>query len=109
MSVTVPLDIPIETRETTISIDELNKIWFENSTDKETPWQVVILDDDVTPMNYVVHVFMKHFGLEMSYAVKKMMQVHVEGRSILARGAWEEMLEHRDAMIGYGLRSQVEQ
>lgn len=74
----------------------------------DTPYTIVILDDDVTTMDYVVAVFVRHFKLELEVAVKKMYEVHNEGRSVLDSGTYDEMKAHHEAMMAYKLRSKIE-
>jgi len=45
-------------------------------------YQVVMLNDDYTPMEFVVHVLQKFFGKNEEEAVRIMLQVHHEGRGI---------------------------
>lgn len=74
----------------------------------EDLYVIKILDDDVTPMDLVVMVFIVHFKLEPEAAVTLMLQVHNEGSAILDSGSEEEMLAHHEAMRHYKLRSKVE-
>lgn len=45
-------------------------------------WQVVLLNDDFTPMDFVVMVLQTFFGLENESATRVMLKVHTEGRGI---------------------------
>lgn len=49
-------------------------------------WRVVVLNDPVNLMNYVVMVFRKVLGFEESRAVRHMREVHEKGRSIVWSG-----------------------
>ena len=49
-------------------------------------WNVVVLNDPVNLMSYVVSVFRKVFGFSSEKARKHMMEVHREGRSVLWKG-----------------------
>lgn len=44
-------------------------------------YQVVLLNDDYTPMEFVVHVLQKFFRLPHESAVQLMMEVHTHGRA----------------------------
>lgn len=46
-------------------------------------WQIVMLNDDFTPMDFVVNVLLGIFNLSLEEAVQRMMQVHHEGRAIV--------------------------
>lgn len=62
----------------------------ESQTALSTPWQVVVLDDPVNLMAYVVLVFRKVFGFATPKATRHMLEVHEKGRSILWQGAREQ-------------------
>jgi len=59
----------------------------------EGPWRVVVLNDPVNLMSYVVLVFRKVFGFSETTARKHMTQVHEDGRSIVWCGL-REQAEH---------------
>lgn len=45
-------------------------------------WQVVLLNDDYTPMEFVVLVLQRFFSIEHDQAVQVMLKVHHEGRGV---------------------------
>ena len=47
------------------------------------PWKVVVMNDPVNLMSYVVMVFKKVFGFDEVRARKHMLEVHENGRSIV--------------------------
>ena len=49
-------------------------------------WRVVVLNDPVNLMNYVVMVFRKVFGFDETRAIKHMREVHEKGRSVVWSG-----------------------
>ncbi len=53
-------------------------------------WRVVVLNDPVNLMSYVVMVFRKVFGFDDATARKHMMEVHEQGRSIVWTGLREK-------------------
>jgi ATP-dependent Clp protease adaptor protein ClpS len=53
------------------------------------PWRVVVLNDPVNSMSYVVLVFRKVFGFEENLARRHMLEVHEQGRSVLWAGLRE--------------------
>jgi ATP-dependent Clp protease adaptor protein ClpS len=57
------------------------------------PWKVVVLNDPVNLMSYVVLVFRKVFGFNENTARKHMLEVHEQGRSIVWCGL-REQAEH---------------
>lgn len=58
--------------------------------DHDRPWNVVVWNDPVTLMSYVVYVLRKLFGFSEQTATKLMMQVHEEGRAIVSSGTRDE-------------------
>jgi ATP-dependent Clp protease adaptor protein ClpS len=58
-------------------------------------WRVVVLNDPVNLMSYVVLVFKKVFGFNESTARKHMMEVHEEGRSVV----WVGLREKAEAYV----------
>ncbi|HEY4247689.1 MAG TPA: ATP-dependent Clp protease adaptor ClpS [Lacunisphaera sp.] len=53
-------------------------------------WMVVVLDDPVNLMSYVVMVFKKVFGFDEMTARKHMLEVHEQGRSVVWAGVREQ-------------------
>jgi ATP-dependent Clp protease adaptor protein ClpS len=53
-------------------------------------WQVVVWNDPVNLMSYVVWVFRKLFGHPEPEATRLMLQVHHEGRAIVSSGPLEK-------------------
>jgi len=53
-------------------------------------WQVVVWNDPVNLMSYVVWVFRKLFGHPEAEATRLMLQVHHEGRAIVSSGPLEK-------------------
>ncbi len=68
-----------------------------------TPWSTVVWNDPVNLMSYVSYVFRTYFGFSESDADRLMLQVHNDGRAIVATGSREEMERHVEAMHGFGL------
>ena len=45
-------------------------------------YQVVLLNDDYTPMDFVIVVLQKYFGMDRERATRVMLQVHREGMGV---------------------------
>jgi len=58
-------------------------------------WRVVVLNDPVSLMSYVVLVFKKVFGFDEQTARRKMLEVHEQGRSIV----WSGLREKAEAYV----------
>ena len=52
-------------------------------------WRVVVLNDPVNLMSYVVLVFKKIFGFDETTARRHMLEVHERGRSVVWAGLRE--------------------
>jgi ATP-dependent Clp protease adaptor protein ClpS len=61
----------------------------ESEVQLDAVWRVVVLNDPVNLMSYVVLVFMKIFGFDEVKARKHMLEVHELGRSVLWSGPRE--------------------
>lgn len=59
-------------------------------------------------MQYVTHVFMKVFGWERKKAEKHMLEVHEQGRSVLAREGAEKAEHYVHQLQNYGLQATME-
>jgi ATP-dependent Clp protease adaptor protein ClpS len=82
-------------------IDESTRVREAISLDR--PWVTVVWDDPVNLMSYVAYVFRSYFGVPAAEAERLMLQVHNNGRAIVATGDRESMERHVEAMHGYGL------
>ncbi|WP_435749321.1 ATP-dependent Clp protease adapter ClpS [Microbacterium sp. PMB16] len=71
------------------------------------PWQVVVWNDPVNLMSYVVRVFRTYFGYSVDRATALMLAVHHDGHAIVATGPRETMEVHAQAMHDYGLWATV--
>ena len=68
-----------------------------SATEVAEEWRVVVLNDPVNLMSYVVLVFKRVFGFDNARARKHMLEVHERGRSVVWSGAREpaEAYVHR--------------
>jgi ATP-dependent Clp protease adaptor protein ClpS len=73
----------------------------------DVPWVTVVWNDPVNLMSYVSYVFRSYFGYARAEAERLMLQVHNNGRAVVATGPREEMERHVEAMHDYGLWATV--
>jgi ATP-dependent Clp protease adaptor protein ClpS len=73
----------------------------------EESWRTIVWDDPVNLMTYVSYVFRSYFGYPRDEAERLMLQVHTEGRAVVATGNREAMERHVQAMHAYGLQATV--
>jgi len=77
--------------------------------DLDRPWNVVVWNDPVNLMTYVVYVFRKLFGFPKEKATRLMLQVHNEGRAIVSSGPRETMEMDCFRLHRHGLWATMEQ
>lgn len=68
-----------------------------------SPWVTIVWNDPVNLMSYVTYVFRTYFGMSAAEAQRRMLQVHNDGRAVVATGNREQMERHVQAMHDYGL------
>ena len=70
--------------------ETITKTETKEETSLESPWRVIVLNDPVNLMNYVVMVFKRVLGFDDSKAIKHMREVHEKGRSVVWTGEREK-------------------
>ena len=76
---------------------------LRNAVSLDRPWITIVWDDPVNLMSYVAYVFRSYFGVSADQAERLMLQVHNNGKAVVATGNREAMERHVEAMHGYGL------
>ena len=87
---------------------ELDQPATDDLTFVDQPWVTVVWNDPVNLMSYVSYVFSTYFGYSRKKAEKLMLEVHNDGRSVVASGSREEMERDVQAMHDYGLWATIE-
>ena len=90
---TKPLDAPV----------------VESDLTTDLPWQVIVWNDPVNLMDYVVFVLRKLFGHTLEEATRLMLAVHNEGRASVSQGPREQAEMDCYRLHQYGLWATVEQ
>ncbi|TAG28901.1 MAG: Clp protease ClpS [Verrucomicrobia bacterium] len=62
----------------------------ETTRAPQGPWRVIVLNDPVNSMSYVVLVFRRVFGFAEPRARRHMLEVHEQGRSVVWSGLREQ-------------------
>jgi len=62
----------------------------ESGTEPDRPWIVIVWNDPMNLMSYVVLVFQKLFGYPREKATELMMDVHHKGRAVVSSGTREK-------------------
>lgn len=76
--------------------------------DPDHPWVVIVWDDPVNLMDFVVYVFVQVFGFDREKATSLMLAVHNEGKAVVFTGMLEpaELAVYR--LHNYGLWATME-
>jgi ATP-dependent Clp protease adaptor protein ClpS len=74
----------------------------------EKSWNVIVWNDPVNLMTYVVFVFMKVLGFTKEKATKHMLQVHQQGKSLVATETREKAELYHHQIQAYGLTVTIE-
>jgi len=96
--------VPTETAPTeTVGEPELDE-----ATTTDRPWLVIVWNDPVNLMSYVVFVLQKLFGYSREKATRLMLQVHREGKAVVSDGNREKAEADVARLHGYGLWATME-
>lgn len=80
----------------------------EDDVRPDTPWVVVVWDDPVNLMSYVVMVFQKVFGYSREKATELMLDVHKKGKAAVSEGTREKVEVDVARLHSYGLWATME-
>jgi ATP-dependent Clp protease adaptor protein ClpS len=86
---------------------ELDEPELDDLVAVDRPWLTLVWNDPVNLMSYVTFVLQEYFGYSKEKATHLMLQVHNEGRAVVANGSREEMERDTAAMHRYGLWATV--
>ena len=79
-----------------------------SKSDLEPGWLVICWNDPVNLMTYVTHVFQVVFGWNRQKAEFHMMQVHNQGKSVVARTTMEKAEHYAHQLQKYTLHATME-
>ena len=89
---------PEEERESSVALDE----------DLDKLWMVVVWNDPVNLMSYVVYVLQRLFGYSLDKATQLMLEVHNDGKSIVKVTQQEKGERYVALLHSYGLQATLE-
>jgi ATP-dependent Clp protease adaptor protein ClpS len=92
-------EAPVEIRETE------EEDWHV----EDPPWIVIVWNDPINLMSYVTLVFRKLFGFTEAKATKLMLQVHEEGKAVVASGTREKCELDVSKLHAHGLWATMRQ
>ncbi len=80
----------------------------ETKTEIDRLWNVIVWNDPINLMSYVTFVFQKLFGYSLPTATKLMLEVHNDGRSIVAAAEREKAEYYVGRLHSFGLQATLE-
>src|SRR5262249_7119069 len=92
--------------ETLPDLDEKTEKKVKEAFEKN--WQVIVWNDPVNLMSYVVFVFMKVLVFTKEKATKHMLEVHHQGRSVVAPETREKAELYHQQIQAHGLKVTIE-
>src|SRR5437879_6406731 len=92
--------------ETLPELDEKTEEKVKEAFEKN--WNVIVWNDPVNLMSYVVFVFMKVLGFTKEKAAKHMQEVHRLGKSLVATESREKAELYHQQIQAHGLQVTLE-
>jgi ATP-dependent Clp protease adaptor protein ClpS len=77
-------------RMSTTAPVEVERPASDEDVTPDIPWIVIVWNDPINLMSYVVYVFQKLFGYPREKATKLMLDVHQKGRAVVSEGPREK-------------------
>ena len=87
---------------------EVEEREVEDVVGTDRPWIVIVWNDPVNLMSYVVYVFQKLFGYSREKATRLMLQVHHEGKAAVSEGTREKAESDVARLHAHGLWATME-
>ena len=88
---------------------EVTERFSETIEELARPWVVIVWNDPVNLMSYVVWVLQKLFGYSREKASKLMMQIHTDGKAVVAAGSRDEAERDVARLHAHGLWATMQQ
>jgi ATP-dependent Clp protease adaptor protein ClpS len=77
-----------------------------DKTKKPQPYRVLMLNDDYTPMEFVVHCLQRFFKMDLEQATRVMLHVHQKGVGICGTFTYEVAETKVSQVIDYARQNQ---
>ena len=97
---------PVMSIETLPEADEKTAEKVKDAFEKG--WSVIVWNDPVNLMSYVVFVFMRVLGFAREKATKHMLEVHRQGKSVVATETREKAEMYHQQIQSHGLKVTLE-
>jgi ATP-dependent Clp protease adaptor protein ClpS len=82
---------------------EVDEPIVEEDVTADRPWVVIVWNDPVNLMSYVVFVFQKLFGYSLEKATELMLDVHHKGKAAVSSGNREKAESDVSRLHAHGL------
>ncbi len=99
---------PLETMPETVPEETDREPDLEGGSSVDKPWLVIVWNDPVNLMSYVVYVLQKLFGYSREKATRLMLEVHHDGKAVVASGGREKAEADVARLHSYGLWATME-
>lgn len=90
---------------TTTAPERVDEPTTDRRTRRDRPWNVIVWNDPVTLMSYVVFVLRKLFGHDEQTATKLMLRIHNEGKAVVNSGPRERAESDVARLHAHGLQA----
>ena len=81
---------------------------LDESVGTDRPWLVIVWNDPVNLMSYVVYVLQKLFGYSREKATRLMLEVHHDGKAVVSDGNREKAEADVARLHAHGLWATME-
>lgn len=92
----------------TVAPEKVDQPDVDEVTTPDRPWVVVVWNDPINLMSYVVYVFQKLFGYSREKATKLMLDVHYKGKAAVSSGNREKAETDVSRLHAHGLWATME-
>jgi ATP-dependent Clp protease adaptor protein ClpS len=96
-----------EARQSTAPV-EVDRPAGQDVPEADRPWLVIVWNDPINLMSYVVWVFQKLFGYSHQKATRLMLDVHTRGRAVVSTGTREKAELDTYRLHAHGLWATME-
>jgi ATP-dependent Clp protease adaptor protein ClpS len=93
---------------TTLQPTRVEEPEIDESVAPDNPWVVIVWNDPVNLMSYVTFVLQKLFGYSLEKATELMLDVHNEGKAVVANGTREQTEMYVFRLHEHGLWATME-
>lgn len=87
---------------------EVQEPELDESVGTDRPWLVIVWNDPVNLMSYVVYVLQKLFGYSREKATRLMLEVHHDGKAVVSDGSREKAEADVARLHAHGLWATME-